>query len=150
MIALFALDSRWKTIMFFITGGLSIVYSALIFFGRDCLTPIMVMFPVLVFLMPIIRTLLIIWANLVVAKLIENIDLLNEIGKNTLYLCGNEFIIRTLSSCLAGIIGLEINLSSPLSAYIYTAVLLIVCLKIVVHIEKRLLNSAAISLKFLR
>lgn len=144
---LFTLDSIWKKIIFIITGGLSLVYSALIFLGRDCLTPIMVMFPALAFLKPIIRALFIIWANLVVAKLIENIDLLNEIGKNTLYLCGNEFIIRTLSSCLVGIIGLEINLSSPLSAYVYTAVLLIVCLKSVIRVEKQLLNSAAISLK---
>lgn len=147
---LFTLDSKWKKIIFIITGGLSLIYSVLIFGGRDCLTPIMTIFPALNFLKPVLRALFIIWANLVIAKMIENVNLLNEIGKNTLYLCGNEFIIRTLIPCLTGIVGLDINLSSPLSVYIYTAVLLVVCLKIVIRFEKWLLNSAATSLKILK
>lgn len=138
---LFDLDSGWKWGIFIIAGGLSLVYSGLLFGGRDCLEHIISMFPFLSFFAAIFRALLIIWLNLTVAKVIENIKLFNEIGQNTLYLCGNEYIIKMLFPCLVSIVGLEISLLSPLTTYLYTMILLVVGLKIVVMFEKRLLYS---------
>lgn len=103
---------------------------------------IIFLFPFLGFFATVIRALLIIWLNLTIAKMIEDINLFNEIGQSTLYLCGNEYIIKGLFPCLTSIMGLEINLPSPLAAYLYTMILLVAGLKIVVSFEKRLLYSA--------
>lgn len=141
LLELFKLDTRWKKIIFAISGGGSFVYSALLFCENDCLTYVLVFFPALALFTPIMKALLVIWFNFVIARAVENISLFNEIGRSTLYLCGNESIVKTIIPCLVETIGMGINLPSPLSTYLYTAILLVICLKFIIPIEKRLLNS---------
>ena len=147
IVDLFKLDTRLKKVIFILSGGICFGYSALIFNGRDGLTPVIILFPALRLFIPIIRALLIIWFNLIIAKIVENINIFNEIGRNTLYLCGNEYIVKILVPCMIELTGLELNLSSPLSAYLYTTILLIVCIKILIPSEKRLLYSTMDILK---
>lgn len=82
------------------------------------------------------------WLNLVAAKLLEHMRAFRELGRSTLYLCGNEYLVKTVASCFLGVFGLEVRLESPLSVYIYTAVLLTVCLKIVIPFERQIFGLA--------
>lgn len=139
---LYSLNTPFKKILFIISNCICFMYSALLFTGRDLLIPLYgVPFTIFKIFIPVLRALLIIWLNLFFAKLLEKINLFNELGRNTLYLCGNEYIIKNLAFNLLGLIGLEVNFPSPLSAYLYTSLLLILCLKIIIPFEKRLAYS---------
>lgn len=81
------------------------------------------------------------------AKLLEGVKLINRIGMDTLYLCGNEYIIKTLFPMFFSIFGLSIIIDNPLKAYIYTFILIIVNFKIIIPIEKNIVGVIVEKLK---
>ena len=60
------------------------------------------------------------------ARLLDKITLFNEIGRETLFLCGNEFLIKSMAEALITFVGLNCNLSYALQVYLYTMILLII------------------------
>lgn len=138
---LFELDSLQKRIVFAVTGVASFVYSALCFFGKPNVFSFLSAIPVLrMFELPV-TALCIIWFNLIVAKLLENVALFNEIGRNTLYLCCNEYIVSGLIINLLAMVGLQRTVENPLQAYLLTALMLFSCTKVLIPAEKALSKS---------
>lgn len=133
-------DCLYKKIISIIVGIASFGYTVLLFFGKNILSyfnSISILNLVANILCPIIVIIFII----LISKLLENIKLFSDIGKNTLYLCGSEYVIKLLVPTCIQIVGLNISLPNALAAYIYTFILLIICNKILVPIEKNILKK---------
>lgn len=122
------------------SGILSTIYTVFLYEGKNilniCQNPVYINT-----INPVLTAFIIIWFFLVLAYYSQNIYLFNEIGKNTLYLCGSEFIIKLVVYCIISMFGLNIVLSSPLMTFIYTFTLLYLTNKYLVPYEKRLIDS---------
>ena len=133
--SVFALDSTAKKIGCILVGIASFAFSSALFFGKN-LFYFFASNTIIYLIDCLFSPLIIISFVLVVSKLMETVNLFVELGRNTLFLCGSEHIIKSLVPICLQIIGLEINLPNPVAAYIYTFVLLILSYKICIPIEK--------------
>ena len=88
-----------------------------------------------------------IFFHIVIAKQITKFPLICTIGKNTLWLCGNEVILKTVVPAALSTFGLYYSLNSPLHTVIYCFALLILAEKIVIPVEKKLLGNLFSSIK---
>lgn len=75
------------------------------------------------------------------SKILEDVPLFVAIGQNTLYLCGSEYLIKTLLPLAFQLVGLNIAVQNPLSSYVYTMALLIICQHSLVPVEKAILKK---------
>ena len=57
-----------------------------------------------------------------ISKPLEKIELLSEIGKKSLYLCGFEQVSKLVLANLQWAIGLQYNLITPITTIIYTII----------------------------
>ena len=64
-----------------------------------------------------------------------------KVGKETLYLCGTEYITICLVTNFFCLINFIINPYTPLSSYVYTCILLFVGIKIVIPFLKSALKK---------
>ena len=139
-VKLFALDSTQKKIGFWMSGSIAVIYAINVYFGVDMYS----MLPFagdIIAVLPILSSCTIIWAFFVIARIIEDVKVLSDMGRNSLYLCGCEYIVKTLATCFFGIIGFNLVLPNPLSVYIYAAILLVFANKYIVPIEKYILKK---------
>lgn len=140
VVELFKLDTWKKKILFAITGVLSVAYSTGMFFGVDMLSYLH--FPEwLQLFTPILVTCVLIWTYFVIARLIQDVSILAEIGQNTLYLCGSEYMIKIIVPNLLSAFGLATYLVSPMGTYLYVGALLLLANKFLVPIEKYIINK---------
>lgn len=138
---LFELNSIKKKIIFVVSGCIAFGYAAYLFQGIDLVKRIPVG-GVPAMMLNISRTVLVIWLYFVVAKLCENIKVLADVGRETLYLCGNEYIIKIMLPSLVSLLGFEIALGNPLVTYMYTIICLLVTYKLLIPAEKAVIRSA--------
>ena len=136
----FNLDSLIKKVLFCVLGFISTAYAVLLFFGIDYIRILEVNYFISIFT-ALTKILILIWFNLFLAKLFEKVELFNRIGKETLYLCGSEYIIISLVANFFCLFGFIINPYTPLSSYVYTCLLLFVGMKIVIPFEKSALKK---------
>lgn len=130
-------DAIWKKCAVVISFLLSTGYAACIFFGKTFIRDFFYTIPVVDFFVPIISALVIIWMYCVLAKLFENVGLFNKVGQNTLYLCGNEYIIKSIVPSVLSIFGLGIDMRTPLVVYIYSILLIALVTRYLAPIEKK-------------
>ena len=64
-----------------------------------------------------------------------------KVGQETLYLCGNEWVIKTVVPLFLNLIGLQINISNPFAAYILTFCLIGLNYKVVIPFEKLVVQT---------
>ena len=140
VVKFFELDTKGKKAGFSISGLITIIYALCNYLGVDPFSYIGVSDSFIIYI-PIINSLIVSWAIFVVARLLENSDILCEIGRNSLYLCGCEYVVKTLGTCFFAIIGYELFLPNPLSVYIYSAILIVFANKYIVPIEKYIINK---------
>ena len=76
--------------------------------------------------------------NVYLSFLLSRFSLLADLGKNTLFLCGNEQLIRYLLPSALSILGIEMATTTPLAVYIYSFTLLVCVSYILRPIEKKL------------
>jgi len=74
----------------------------------------------------IIIGLIIIYFNIVIAKLIAHISFLAEMGRDTLIFCGTENVMKSVFIDMFTMIGLKIDLINPLITVIFSLICLIV------------------------
>lgn len=121
-------------------GVISFVFSTALFFGKNlfyCFGVNDILYLISGLLTPIVVVSLV----LIISKLIENINLFVALGKETLFLCGSEYFIKLLVPLCVQTIGLSISIQNPISAYVYTFVLLLLCYKILVPVEKKMFKK---------
>lgn len=140
VVRLFVLDTTKKKVFFCVLGGFSVAYTIGLYFGTDIIVNFL--YPIIggVFF-PVLTTCIIIWANFTIARVVQDVEILSEIGKNTLYLCGSEYIIKYLISNFATLVGIQLSVTYPLQTYLYIWFLLVVTNKYIVPIEKKFLKK---------
>ena len=139
ILELLRLDTKIKQIFFVLSGIGSLTYAVLVFQGKDYITQY---FGMLFGQMAIIITVcILIWANLFVARLFEKVKLFSSIGQETLFLCGNEYVIKIFISVLFSILGIGLPIDTPLQCFLLTFFLLILGIKIVIPLEKNMINN---------
>lgn len=136
----FELNNRVKKVSWSIVFGLSLIYSIALFGQKDLFEDFAMNQVFRWFEMILIFPLFIIMFMLCLSKLFENVEAFNNYGQNTLYLCGNEPILKMLVPCMTGLLGLEIQFPSPATAYFYCLILLVLAYKFVIPMEKAVLE----------
>lgn len=116
------------------------IYAALLFFKKDLFTYININ-SMMQLVCPILKPMVLIVGILIIAKAIEDIELFGMLGKNTLYLCGSEYIIKLIFPLCLKIIGLNIFYPNPLAVYMYTFFLLVLSNKMLVPVEKTIFKK---------
>lgn len=87
---------------------------------------------------PVIRALLLIGSQIVLAKLLAEIGCLHNLGAQTMWFCGNEFVVKKIFTALMDIIGFQIRMKSALSAVIYAAIMIYFIYKWLLPCEKKI------------
>lgn len=143
LIELFKADSRTKKIAFAVLYAVTLAYSLSVFVGADLLAPPYInSYNVLVW-MNVVRALLIGMAVLMTSRLLVKVPQLAHMGRKTLFLCGNEYIIKWLVPGVCGKLGYEIRLFHPLVAFLYAVFLIVLCVYVVIPVEEWMLRFAA-------
>lgn len=138
VVKLFELDTRKKKFIFVITGGFSLIYSIGIYFGVDIFSRL----PSFVWVFTsILKTGIIIWLYFVCARLMQEVKFFADIGKNMLYLCGSEYILKVLISTVLSIFGISIATNSPIQIFMYIGILVFVGNKYLVPVEEYLIGK---------
>lgn len=143
---IFQLDKRWKQFFIWVIGIGTFIYSAFLFFGIDIIN-IQSSNEGVMSVVPVYRAYLIIVFVVVMAYVFRKADRVAFVGRNSLYLCGNEYIIKTLVICFFDMLGLTITLFNPLAAYIYTTVLVLGANYILTPVVKPMLNTVTGKIK---
>lgn len=134
-------SSTQKGRMFLLLSGIiPIISCTLVFFGYYP-SPVLEPFPIIERLISIINALIIIWLYVLMAKWMENVELFNKIGKDTLYLCGSEYFTRQLLKSFVYLFGLELSYPRPVCAWLCATLLLYLGWRYLAPIEKRFLTS---------
>lgn len=121
----------------FLTG-----YAALVYLQKNNFTTILYpVIPGIKHVYPIIHTLLLIGFQIVLAKMLVGIGNLHEVGAQTIWLCGNEFVVKKIFTALADIIGVQIEINSAFSAIIYVVILICFIYKFLLPNEKKLYHK---------
>ncbi len=87
---------------------------------------------------PILRAVLLIAFHIILAKILEGFHFLSYAGTQTLWLCGNESIVKILIGSLAGLVGLRIEVTNEFEALLYAVVMTVVIIMVLLPIEQRL------------
>ena len=130
-------DCKFKINFSIILGLLSSIYTFMLFFDKNIFN-FLNSIKYLCFLPDLLCPIVVIILIILISKLLENNDFFSNIGENTLYLCGSEYFIKLLIPICLEIFGLSLYLSNPIATYIYTFILLIVCNRYLVPLEKQL------------
>ena len=89
------------------------------------------------FLSDILITLILIFFNCITAFLMEDVCLLKNIGKDTMYLCLTEVLVKNIIVDLLSILKLTIVLENPLMTVIYSFFVIYVNHKYLIPIFKK-------------
>ena len=142
---LFELDSKKKRIWFTVILILTAVFAALVF-ARKSYVMDNTSIKYLSEIISIARTLVLITFFLFLSRILSGVPLLAGLGRETLYLCGSEWIIRTLFHNFLCVFGFGTELFGVLVAYAHSFVLIVVGAKILIPFEKAVRDAVAGSL----
>ena len=123
-----------------VTGIVCGAYAVCLFCGKDWLA-VLKYIPVVRIFHPFVIALVLIAVNVVAALLLEKCSFLQKIGEETLYLCGSEFLIKTLAAWGLSLGGIGLEMTSPITGIIYVTVLLLIVHFLLVPAEKRIHNK---------
>ena len=140
IIQLFELNTQKKKISFSVMSFVSIIFAIAVYFAGDVWTYMKIPSEAWV-ITQVVTSCIIIFAYFAIAKILEDVDILVEFGKNTLYLCGSEYIVKILLANFASIFSLNMIGGNPLAIYIYTGLMLFVANKYLVPVEKYIINK---------
>lgn len=133
-------DTKSNKIVSLVGIAVLACYAVLVYMGKDLEVAANTVYRILPFaneIYLVVRTLLIILFNLVLARLLAGFGKLAHAGAQTLWLCGNEFVVKQIFSAAAGILGLEITITSTLAAFIYAIAMVVFVLKVLMPIEMK-------------
>lgn len=116
-------------------GAVLSIYAAFLFLQKDLFAYIDTN-AVMHLICPVLRPVFIILLVLMASKVMEKVKLFGWIGKNTLFLCGSEYVIKLVVPFCLRIVGLHISYPHPVVTYVYTFFLLVLCNITFVPLEK--------------
>lgn len=122
-----------------ISFAFSLVFCMCLFFGKDIIRMLWDQNEIIRLIYSVVKPLISIWMIIVISKICENVLLFKQIGANTLYLCGSEWVVRVLVSSFMALWNLREQLINPLIVYLYVIFLLYVANRFVVPVEKKII-----------
>lgn len=136
---LFLWNTNKKKICGVCLGGSAIIFAVLLWGKLNLLDFIKVLDSFVIF-KSLVTAFIMIFAVVIVSAISKDIPIINKIGRNSMYLCGTEYIVKTIVTISVAMLGIEVDLSNPLQTHIYTFFLLLICYQFLVPIEKRMLG----------
>ena len=132
-------NNSLKRFVFLFSGLASFFFCIAVYFKKNPLKLIGNK-PPITSIINLITSLIIIWALICFSVLLQNNNLLSKLGQNTLYACGNEYIITSLIECLFTALGLKFTISNSLCGLLYTLFMLLIIWKVLTPPEQKLIN----------
>lgn len=132
--------SKVEKILLGVITIFSLYFSIRLYFGWDILGFISETKYVSV-IYSIIRPLFVIWIYIVCAYIFKDVAAFKDMGKNTLFLCGSEYLGRVLLEEVGRMLNMPITLYNPLNTVLHTLLLLVCINQLIVPLEKILLNK---------
>ena len=130
---------KWRTEFPVLIGMCFLAgYTLSVYLQEDIVEKLFQTIPVFYMIYPVIRAMLLIFFNLVLAKILESFHVLADMGTQTLWLCGNEMIVKKILSAVVEIVGLQIEITSALSAVLYAVIMSVVIIKWLLPVERQL------------
>lgn len=123
-----------------LSAAVAFCISVLLFFNRDGFLVIVCKAPYFGAFGYVLAALVIIWLIFVAARLCQDVDIFKKVGRNTLHLCGGEYAVTLLFQCVLEMLGLRVNLTSPLVTVCYVALMLVLGNYFFVPIAKQIIN----------
>jgi len=139
VVSMFELDTKKKKVLFATTGMLSFCYSAGIYFGIDVLSYVLPSFAW--GFASGLKSIIIIWLYFVAARLLQEVKFLSDIGKNILFLCGSEYILRILIVTVISIFGKAFVTNYPIHVLMYIGIAIVLGNKYMVPVVKYLVGK---------
>lgn len=133
---------KYKVIIVVFTA-LAVIYSSLLFFGVHYFTRLLALTPGASQMIAVVDALVIIWVNICAAIFLERFEILQKLGKNTLWFCGNEFVVKFLFANALAIFGVNLKIANPLIVILYCVGLLFLAYYTVIPIEKAIYHRLA-------
>lgn len=101
------------------------VYTLLVYMRKDVVAEMLYgIVPGIKFIYPVIRVLFLLMFQVYLARLFVGIGSLQVVGAQTLWLCGNEFVVKKVFTALASFVGVQIEITSALAAVLYAGVMI--------------------------
>ena len=122
-------------ILLVVSGVLSFGYCGIRILGKD-IFGFLYSVPYLSKLISVISTLIIIYAVILLAKILENVELFQKIGQNTIYLCAGEYVTHTILYYTLALIGIFIKVQSTFYGIVLAVILLAISYKFVTPLLK--------------
>lgn len=137
------LSSRfvWAHVGFIISAVLATFYALALLAGKNLTAMLFSNVPNSGPTVRMIGTIILIWFSIFLAQIFVSIPLLQKIGRNTLFLCGSEQVIRHLTPPLFTILGWNNLFASPLGAIIFTFAAMLAANFVIVPVLKTLYNA---------
>ena len=120
---------------------LCFIYSFSLFWQNNLLSKIIGLNDIIGKMFEIITPLPSIFLVLRVSYFLSGVEILERLGRASLYLCGNEFIIKELVPQILGIFNISITISTTIQAYIYCFWLLCLVEKLLMPSEKLIIEK---------
>ena len=114
---LLLLDAKWKKHLYLLLLVFTTIYAIFLFEDKSLLSVLSIT-KVGNLLVSLIQPFILILFVVLVSRLLVGIHLFERMGRETLYLCGNEWIIKSIFPSLISVLGLEVTLSNPIVTYI--------------------------------
>ena len=115
------------------------IYNGYLFFGTDLLLSVS-QSQYYTLLLLIIQPLICTFFYIGVSMILEKVVLFQNFGKSSLYLCGNEDIAKWLIESGVGLFGINITIVNPLTAWIYSFILICLIYKYFIPIQSKILK----------
>ena len=133
--------SVWARGAFIASAAFVTFYAASFLVGKDLVALIIRNIPNSGLIVLVGGALLLIWFSIFLAQILSYITLFQKIGRNTLWLCGSEQVIRHLTPPLFAILGWNLSFSSPASAIIFTFVVVLAAEFAIIPVLKTLYQA---------
>ncbi len=130
-------EGKSRNIVLAAVGILGGVYAVCLFFGKDGLAALLRL-PVIRIFHPYLSAMILILWNTALAFFLQKSGLLQKLGRESLYLCGNEFIVKTVAAAGASCLGIAVPPDRPVFCAVYAAVLLLAAHFVLIPLEKRI------------
>ena len=129
---------KWQKLLVMASAVLLACYLVMVYTDEDFLGHLFFALPFADYLYPIVRAMLIISFHIILARsLADSIPSFARMGQETLWLCGNEMIVKKILLAAAGTVNLQITITDALSAVLYAVIMTLFILKVLLPVEKK-------------
>lgn len=138
---LFASRSIWAHVGLLVSAAVVTFYAVALLVGKDFVAILLGNIPNSGPIIRVAGSVLLIWFSIIMAQILSSISLFQKIGRDTLYLCGSEQVVRHITPPLFAILGWNSEFTSLFSASIYAFAIILAAWFIVVPVLKTLYNA---------